>query len=124
VNILGLIIPALLPAVADGFKGLFQRMFGGAKPITVDDQIKLMTAETEKLKVIAQLDTPAGEISRWVADLRASFRYIAAGMIILSTILCLFYGGVKDEFVDLMLQLTASVFSFMFGDRVYLHLKK
>jgi hypothetical protein len=122
-NLLSLIVPALLPAISDGFKGLFQKIFGGTKPITVDDQIKLMAAETEKLKVIAELDRPAGEISRWVADLRASFRYIAAGMIILATILCLWTPGVKDEFVDLMLQLTASVFSFMFGDRVYLHLR-
>ena len=123
-NILSLILPALLPALADGFRGLFQKLFGGTKPISVDEQVKLMQAEIEKLKAIAELDKPYGEISRWVADLRASFRYLAAGVIILTTVISLFVPGVNPDFVNLMLQLTASVFSFMFGDRVYLHLKK
>ncbi len=123
-NIIGILLPALLPAFSDGLKGLFQRLFGGTKPITVDDQVKLMQAETEKLRVIADLDRQQTEVSRWVADLRGSFRYIAAGLIIVSTIITLFTPGVNSQFVEIMLQLTASVFSFMFGDRVYIHLKQ
>lgn len=123
-NLLSLLIPAILPALADGLKGLFQRLFGGTKPVTVDDQIKLMQAEVEKLKALAELDKPSSEVSRWVADLRGAFRYLAAGAIILTTVITLFVPGVNPDFINLMLQLTASVFSFMFGDRVYLHLKR
>ena len=123
-NVLGMILPALLPAFADGLKGLFQRIFGGTKPITVADQVLLMRAETDKLRVIAELDRQDTQTSRWVADLRGSFRYIAAGIIIVSTIVALFIPEVPKEFVEVMLQLTASVFSFMFGDRVYISLKR
>jgi len=135
--LLSLILPALLPAVADGAKGLFQKFFGGTKPINVDEQIKLMGAETEKLKVIAELDKPSENISKWVADLRASFRYVAAGLIILTTMLLAityFLAGLLFAsstnamnlvypLLTMFLELTGSVFSFMFGDRVYLSLK-
>lgn len=124
VNLLALVLPALIPAVSDGFKGLFQKLFGGTRPITVDDQIKLMQAETEKMKALAELDKPTGEISRWVADLRASFRYVAAGVIIISTVISIFVPQTPKEFTEIMIQLSASIFSFMFGDRVYLNLKK
>lgn len=133
--LLSMILPAFLPAVADGFRslttGIAQKFFGGTKPIAVDDQIKLMTAESEKLRALAELDRPIGNPSQWVVDLRASFRYIAAGLIIVGT------GGMAGWMVvsggataasvgviNVCLELCSSVFSFMFGDRVYLSLKK
>lgn len=134
--LLSMILPAFLPAVADGFKSLFtgvsQKFFGGTKPIAVDDQVKLMTAETEKMKALAELDKPVGNPSQWVIDLRASFRYIAAGLIIVGTG-CIagwvVVGGAGVTaagagVVNVCLELCSSVFSFMFGDRVYLNLKK
>ena len=135
-SILGIVLPALLPAVADGLKGVFQKFFGGTKPVNVDEQIKLMQAETEKLRVIAELDKPSDKISVWVADLRASFRYLAAGFILISTMMFVafyFFLVTNDPknvalvtlmpVLDILLQLSASVFSFMFGDRLYLGLK-
>lgn len=134
--LLSLILPAFLPAVADGFRslttGVAQKFFGGSKPIAVDDQVKLMSAETEKMKALAELDRPTGNPSQWVIDLRASFRYIAAGLIIVGTG-CIagwvVLGGgevttVSAGVVNVCLELCSSVFSFMFGDRVYLNLKK
>ena len=35
-----------------------------------------MKAEAEKLQALAALDSPTGEPSKWIVDLRASFRYI------------------------------------------------
>ena len=144
--LLSLVLPALVPAGIDiakeGFKGLWQKLFGGTKPVTVDDQVKLMNAQNdarridiERLNAIAKLDQPSQNISRWVADLRASFRYIAAGIIILGTVVlaCMYFYMVSDKpeyqktlFPVLMLfaELSGSVFSFMFGDRVYFHLKR
>ena len=80
-SILSLVIPALIPALADGIRGVFGKLTGGAgaKPQNVEEQIKLMAAENERLKALAELDKPAENISPWVADLRASFRYIAGG---------------------------------------------
>lgn len=135
--ILGLVLPALLPAVADGFKGLFNRFFGSSEPVNVDDKVKLMAAEVNKLTAIAALDAPAANISPWVADLRASFRYIAAGIIIASTmtfVLLYFWFCYADPkntalplifpILDILMQMAGSVFAFMFGDRLYLKLKK
>ena len=134
--LLSLLLPALTPALADGMKGLFQKFFGGSKPISTDDQVKLMQAEAEKLKAVAELDRPVGNPSQWVVDLRASFRYIAAGAIILGTISLTggFFAAtyLQPEYaqaaalialLELFAQMSASVFSFMFGDRVYLGLK-
>lgn len=132
-----LVLPALLPAVADGLKGLFGKFFGGAKPVNVDDQIKLMSAEVSKLTALATLDQPAANISPWVADLRASFRYIAAGIIIIGTLLfvgvyfAICYYDPKNSalsllvlpVLEILLQMAGSVFSFMFGDRLYFNLR-
>lgn len=134
--LLTMILPALLPAVTDGLKGLFGKFFGNAEPVNVDDKIKLMNCEVEKLKALAAIDAPSANISVWVADLRASFRYIAAGIIIASTmtfVLLYFWFCYADPkntalplimpILDVLLQMAGSVFSFMFGDRLYLNLK-
>lgn len=119
-SILSLVIPALIPAVADGLRGVFSRLTGGAgaKPQNVDEQIKLMTAENERLKAVAELDKPAENISPWVADLRASFRYVAGGLIILGAVSTLYLPA--DLLVqDAIWNLAGSVFAFLFGDRMY-----
>lgn len=138
-TVLAMVLPALLPAVTDGLRGVAQKWFGGSKPIGVDDQVKLMQAEVIKLQALAQLDTPSANISQWVADLRASFRYIAAACIIGGTILLvLLYFAANyaspeqapvlkanlEPIVDLFAQMAASVFAFLFGDRMYLSLRK
>ena len=117
------------PVVMDGVRSLFGRIFGGAgaNPQNVDEAIKLMAAETEKLKALAELDRPASNISQWVADLRAAFRYLAAALIILGTFALITAKGlglgVSEGVVTILLDMSGSVFSFLFGDRVYMHLK-
>mgnify|MGYP001603952405 FL=1 len=128
--LLALLLPALVPVFTDAIRGVIGWFTGGsgAQPQNVEEAIKLMQAEVEKLKALALLDAPAGNISRWVADLRASFRYIAAGLILMATVAAIFAKGagvpLDTGLVDAMLQLSGSVFSFMFGDRLYFHLKQ
>ena len=90
-------------------------------------------AETEKLKAIALLDTSGGATpSQWVVDLRAASRYILAAIILImtaiATVAYVAVPSVQTEpagwAVDVLLQLSSSVFSFMWGDRVYLSLRK
>ena len=119
-GILSLVVPALIPAVADGLRGVFNKLTGGAgaKPANVEEQIKLMAAENERLKALAELDKPAENISPWVADLRASFRYVAGGLIILGAVSTLYLPA--DLLVqDAIWNLAGSVFAFLFGDRMY-----
>jgi hypothetical protein len=129
-GIVSMVLPALVPAVADGLKGLFRRLTGGdpAEPQNVEEQIELIEADTARLKAVAELDRPYGEISRWVADLRASFRYVLSGVIILSAAAVGVY--VAAEMPELrkvvflaFLDMAGGVFSFVFGDRMYRHLK-
>ncbi len=137
IDIVGMVLPALAPVLMDGLKGLFQRLFGGTKPINADEQVLILKAEAAKLTALADIDKVYGTPSPWVTDLRASFRYLAASFLfLLSMVVIIFYitlpgGGEtpgKDknvfDIVEILLQLDGSIFFFLFGDRVYLNLKK
>jgi hypothetical protein len=119
-----------MPVAADAIRAIVNKFTNGAgaKPANIQEAIALKEAETKQLLALAELDKPAGDISRWVADLRASFRYVAAGCIIISTfgligLEALQAADVPDDVMATMLEMAGSVFSFMFGDRVYSHLK-
>ena len=120
---LELFLPALLPAAIDAAKSLFGglgRKIGG---LSVDDEIKLHGADIEKLKALAALDTPTGTPSQWVVDLRASFRYVAAGVsILVGSYLGYKYAAVPDA-LELAGQLISAPFSFVFGERLYFGMK-
>lgn len=124
-TILGLILPALLPAASDAIRGLVSRLTNGAgaRPQNVDEEIRLMEAQTARLQALAELDRPAGNISQWVADLRASFRYIAAGVVIVAAVSTL-YITVDIELADITWQAAQSVWAFLFGDRMYSYIKR
>ena len=123
--LLSLLLPALVPVASDAIRGIIAKFTGGAgaAPQNVNEEILLMNAKTENLIALAELDKPAGEISRWVADLRASFRYVAAGLVIIAAISTL-YIPVDVELADIVWQAAQSVWSFIFGDRMYSYLKR
>ena len=128
---IALLLPALLPAVADGLRGVFTRLTGGAgvKPANTEEAIKFMQAEAEMAKAMAALDQPAANISKWVADLRASFRYIAAGVLILAPYGMLAFEGifripVGTELLLSAHELSGQAFAFIFGDRMYRWVKR
>lgn len=66
--------------------------------------------------------TPEGK-SLGMADLRASFRYIAGGMIILAAVSSL-YMRVDLFLQDAVWNLAGSVFAFLFGDWMYIKFVK
>lgn len=114
------IVSALLPAGIEAVKNIFgavsRRWFG----LSVDDQIKLESATIERLKALAQLDTPVGQPSQWVVDLRASFRYIACGLFVGAGVFKLIW---PDEvFTPLAVEAAISASSFIFGERMLLAL--
>lgn len=114
------VIASLVPIAAEGLKQGIGKVFGGIKPTTIEDQIKLDTSEIDKLTALAKLDTPLGTPSQWVIDLRASSRYIAAWCCILIgsymlTIPTLFTAGGE---------LIGVAFGFLFGTRIVANWKK
>lgn len=120
-----MLISSLLPAVVDIGKNLLGAATNKWIGMSVDEQIKLQNADVEKLKAIAELDNPHGTPSQWVVDLRASFRYIGAGISILAggAIAVLGIDANNVAVLDAGLQLVAIPFSFIFGERLYLGLK-
>lgn len=123
--LLSLLLPALVPVASDAVRGIISKFTGGAGaiPQNVDEEIRLMNAKTENLKALAELDRPSGNISQWVADLRASFRYIAAGVVVLAAVVTLF-APVTKEITELAWNAAGSVWSFLFGDRMYSYIKR
>jgi hypothetical protein len=119
-----ILLPALVPVLSDGVRAVFARLGlgAGANPQNVGERIELMQAETARLQALAALDTPSGEISRWVADLRASFRYIAVMLIIGATLIGAFF-DMEGAALAVLLDLSGAAMSFIIGERMYLRLK-
>lgn len=117
-----LLVSALAPAAIDFVKNigsaLGRRFFG----MSVDDQIKLENATVEKLKALAELDNPHGTPNQWVIDLRASFRYVSAALVIVVGTAIIFLGG-SDEIRQVGVELVGMPFAFIFGERMLLSIK-
>lgn len=124
-SILTTLIPALLPALGDGLRGVFARITGGrgALPQNVDESIKLLTAETERLKVLAQLDAPTGEIHKWAATARALQRPAIATLILFIYAAALKVGATETVVLTLG-DLVGMVTFYLFGDRTYNYAKR
>lgn len=123
--LLSVLLPALLPVAADGVRGLFARITGGkgAQPQNISEVIQLMNAETDRLKTLAQLDTPAGEIYKWAATARALQRPALSTLIIVGYMAAV-YSSAPPEVVDSWGQYAAMVTFYLFGDRAFNYAKK
>jgi len=121
------LLPAFFPVIKDALKMIISKITGVqmGEPKDFNDFVKLKELEIKKLQALAELDKPSGEVSRWVADLRASFRYIAVGVIVVSAIVYNFLPEAYQSQVALnyLNQMAASATFFIIGDRVYLGLK-
>lgn len=118
------VLAALLPVAVDAGKAIIGKFGGGVRPTNIDEQIKLDNSQVEKLKALATLDNPYGTPSQWVVDLRASFRYVAAAIVIVAGLGCQLVPTIDLSIRLAGLEFSAMAFSFIFGDRVYLNLKK
>jgi hypothetical protein len=126
-GIFGLILPALVPAFADGMRGIFARLTGGAggQPQNVTERVQLMEAEAAKLQAIAQLDSPNGTPSQWIVDLRACFRYVIITAILIFTGIVVFNPNIVGvTVVSVFLDMSGACMSFIIGERMYLSIKK
>lgn len=114
------VVASLIPIAAEGLKQGIGKIFGGVKAATIDDQIKLDNNEIQKIKALGELDTPIGQPSQWVVDLRASSRYIAAwGCIGLGS-----YMLTLPTLVTAGAELIGVAFGFLFGTRIVAGWKK
>lgn len=117
------LIAALIPAGIEGVKQIITRFAGGVQPTTIDEQIKLKQADTANTEAIAKLDTPIGNPSQWVVDLRASARYLGALIVILVGVSTL-YIPMDDSIRYVGLEAANIAFGFLFGSRIVSGWKK
>ena len=121
---LEVVLPSLLPVAIDGVRGLVNKFTGGAaaKPSNPDDVVKLMDAETQRLKALSQLEGN-GQTYKWVEAVRKLQRpvYGLAALIM--------YGWAvtsgADQTTTAEIAQWVQMFGFyLFGDRTYMHLKQ
>jgi hypothetical protein len=137
-----LLLTAVVPAALDLIKGSGQAIGRKWFGLSVDDQIKLDNANVERVKALAELDNPYGTPSQWIVDLRASFRYIAAGILIVAGIGIMGVGAYQYLFpseaitlagddtkelaksiIILGAETAGTPFSFIFGERMWTGIK-
>ena len=118
------LLSALIPASVEGIKQVITTKLGGVKPTTVAEQLQLDEQEIKRMQVVAAVDNPGGTPSQWVVDLRASSRYIMAGIVILGGIVSLYVPTVPTTVQALALEGANIAFGFLFGQRIVSNFKK
>lgn len=117
------VVAALVPIGVEGIKQAIGKWAGSVRATTVDEQLKLDEADIRRLEAIAKLDTPVGEPSQWVIDLRASARYIGALLVIIVGVTTL-YIPLDASIQAVALEAANIAFGFLFGSRLVVQLKK
>ena len=117
------IVAALVPVGAEAVKQLINKFVGGVKPATIEEQIQLDRLDVERAQALAALDTPVGQPSQWVVDLRASARYVGALVVIGVGIFGLFVPDIDDNIKSMGLEAANIAFGFLFGSRIVSHWK-
>ena len=112
------LISALVPIGVEGLKQVIVTKLGGVKATTVAEQIQLDENEVKKLQAVATLDNPGGTPSQWVVDLRASSRYIMAGVVIFVGSGAMFVPDMTTEIKSLAFEAANIAFGFLFGSRI------
>lgn len=112
------ILSALIPVATQGVSQLITRVTGGVKPTTVAEQIQLDQQDIARMEALAKLDNPVGTPSQWVIDLRASARYIAAGIVIIGGFAIVFSTNADVAVKSLALEAANIAFGFLFGSRL------
>ena len=123
-NVLTMLLPAIVPALTDTFRGVVAKFTGsaGAQPQNIAEAVTLMEAQTKRLQAMAELDKPVGEVSRWVSDTRAVFRYAAIAALFLFTAAAV-AGDAPAWVILALLDMCGASMSFIIGERMYLKFK-
>lgn len=118
------VLSALLPATIDGIK-TFVGSKTGNKPaiLTADDYSKVVDADIRKLEIISKLDSPGGDTSKWVNNLRSIQRPTVVALVLIAWLYGVFF-NVPDGIFQIVSQLASTVFFYLFGDRTNLYIKK
>jgi hypothetical protein len=119
------ILPALLPAAADGIRGIIAKFTGGAgaNPQTVEEYIKLQDANNKRLELLANLEGQ-GETYKWVEAIRKLQRPVVVFTTLATWVVVFLNPQTYDDFTRDVVQASASsVWFYLFGERGYMAIK-
>lgn len=126
-TLLTLLLPAIAPALTDGFRALVTRAVNGKgkgveAPSAPENSIAYINAETARIDAMARLDAVTGTPSQWVVNIRAVFRYAAIFFIWVITAIAVFS---KQDITVIftLLDICGATSSFIIGERFYLKIK-
>ena len=119
------ILTAFIPLVSDGVRGVINKFTGGAgaEPANTEEAIQLMDADIRRLEALSKLDTPGGNVSGWVSNVRAMQRPAATGLILINYMVTVL-ADVDPGYVDMSANLASAVVFYLFGDRTYMKFKR
>ncbi len=140
---LALVLPALLPPIADGLGSIFKSLFGGkGEPQTTDDRVKLMDAETRQLEARGKFlgAEQFGDISQWASAVKPGpvLSWVVALTVLIPRALrestrpalawaaiggAFYLALVGNSLAPAALDISASVYSLYFGDRMWSYIK-
>lgn len=114
----------LLPFIQHAGRVLLAKFAGdaGAEPQNVDEVVKLGELDIRRTEALAELDRIHGDVSPWVANVRALQRpVVGAAVLVVFAVL-----SVQDEpnptTYATVANLASSVFAYLFGDRTCSHI--
>lgn len=113
------VIPALLPAVTDGFRAVINRFARGAQkePVNFEERLELQKLDLERLRTLAELDSHNNAKMPWWVDAIKTLQRPFFGVTILSAYIAAIIIGAEDV-VILDLGDYVSMFGFyLFGER-------
>jgi hypothetical protein len=121
---LQLLLPALVPALTDGVRGVIAKFTGGAgaQPQNVAEAIQLMQAQTARVQALAELDRLPDGASKWVVNLRGAFRYVVCGGLVGGAVTGV-YLDVNPAFLLVLCDMAGASMSFIIGERMYINLR-
>lgn len=111
---------ALLPALADGLRGLMGRISRGPaiQPQNMAEYIQVIEADTQRMHAMAELDSTENT-SRWVNNVRAMQRPTATAAIIAAYIFAIAIAAPPAVTFDIGTLAQMALF-YLFGDRTLL----
>ena len=121
---LEVIIPALLPAATDGIRALINRFTGGAgaAPSNPDEAIRLMEADTARIKALAEIEGN-GVTYPWVEAVRKLQRPVVGAAAVTAYIIAMHTNVEQATTIELG-QWVQAYFFYLFGERAYLQLRR
>jgi len=143
--LLGILLPALIPPVADAIGMAGKWLFGGkGEPQTTDDRIKLIKAESEMLQARGKFLAAEGfgDLSAWAETLKLDDRpWLSAYVVLmvvtpramreatrpalawLTVLAAVGLAIFENPYAAPMVDMATGVYSLYFGDRAYSYIK-